>query len=283
MNIQLIDVETNSRPAQFGTCELCFRYGQVNEPVFVFDVDGSRYNIDGYKWSYGDYEEFEIDAIELADYVNNHQFDDYEYVEELLEDIIKNQAYGCDSKYAIVDRTPRISYSHEGELRDGGGRLNVTYHNVDFENSSNSELAASLKVVDRHVHELGMEELQSLIDLVEWIGTEESIQKRFQKILNECYYDQAAENEVEVAQVPYVPDTTKEPSEYTMVYRSRKGEQEYHFLNGARHKNIVVGDMETARDYARAKADAWKVKLLNVQNNVFGQALQDLGDPLAIK
>lgn len=62
--------------AEFGTCELCFSIGTVDDPVFIFEMaDGSKVEIDGYYWSWGDYEEIYIDnVISFAAYISTQEF-----------------------------------------------------------------------------------------------------------------------------------------------------------------------------------------------------------------
>lgn len=77
-----------------------------------------------------------------------------------------------------------------------------------------------------------------------------------------------------------VSETVAEP-DYVMVYSNSKGRTKtFHFDNGAKHKDIVVGDAESARAYAKAKADDWGVSLLGVDviHDDLTDALTDLDE-----
>lgn len=80
MKVKLIDVESNHREAKFGTCELCFSYGTVDEPVYHFEKEtGEQFTIDGYWWSWGDYGELLVDnVIRFAEYIGNQDYSEDE-------------------------------------------------------------------------------------------------------------------------------------------------------------------------------------------------------------
>ena len=78
MKLKLLDVRTDEEFVEFGTCELCFSAGMVDNPVFIFEKeDGTQFEVDGYGWSWGDYESAEIgNVIEFSGYLNKLEFDD---------------------------------------------------------------------------------------------------------------------------------------------------------------------------------------------------------------
>lgn len=76
MKLKLIDVKTDWHEVEFGTCELCFSTGFVDEPVFVFeDTEGNQFEVDGYWWSWGDYDEVYIDnLVDFAAWIAQQDF-----------------------------------------------------------------------------------------------------------------------------------------------------------------------------------------------------------------
>lgn len=91
MKLKLIDIEHTTEEVQFGTCELCFSTGTVDNPVFVFQREnGERISVIGYSWSWGDYEWVDVDnMIDFAAYINEQEFEDdlkmdYSWLENLV-------------------------------------------------------------------------------------------------------------------------------------------------------------------------------------------------------
>jgi hypothetical protein len=80
--IKFIDLETEEEEVEFGTCELCFSTGTVNNPVLTFKVvkeDGSeeKLSINGYEWDWGDYNEIDItNLVDFAAFLDPLEFDD---------------------------------------------------------------------------------------------------------------------------------------------------------------------------------------------------------------
>lgn len=75
MKIKLIDVETNTHETQVGSCELCFEIAEVDEPVYVVEIDGETYRVAGYEWDWGHYSDIVIhNIVEFADYLSSHEF-----------------------------------------------------------------------------------------------------------------------------------------------------------------------------------------------------------------
>lgn len=80
--IKLVDIETDEEEVEFGTCELCFSTGIVDNPVFKFKIvekDGSEKNIsiNGYDWDWGDYDEVSIgNIVDFAAFLAPLEFDD---------------------------------------------------------------------------------------------------------------------------------------------------------------------------------------------------------------
>ena len=65
--IKVIDVGSNPRRIQSGTCELCFSYGIADKPYMVLEFpDGTQVKCDTYLWSQGDY--FESTVKNVVDF-----------------------------------------------------------------------------------------------------------------------------------------------------------------------------------------------------------------------
>lgn len=77
MKIKLVDVKIDPHEAQFGTCELCFSTGYVDDPTFIFeDESGNRFDVEGFWWNWGDYETIEIDnVVNFAAFVSKQDFE----------------------------------------------------------------------------------------------------------------------------------------------------------------------------------------------------------------
>lgn len=76
MKVKLIDAESNYREVEFGTCEMCFSYGTVEEPVYYFEKEtGEQFSIAGYSWSWGDCDEILVDnVIRFAEFIGKQDY-----------------------------------------------------------------------------------------------------------------------------------------------------------------------------------------------------------------
>lgn len=75
MKIKLIDVESEPQEVTFGTCELCMSTGFANEPIFTFLINGIEVEVNGYEWSWGDYDEVpDVNVIDFAAWLNKIDF-----------------------------------------------------------------------------------------------------------------------------------------------------------------------------------------------------------------
>lgn len=66
MKIKLIDMQVNDPDTEvvFGTCELCMSTGYAAEPIFKFqDANGKKFEVNGYWWDWGDYDDLWIDNV----------------------------------------------------------------------------------------------------------------------------------------------------------------------------------------------------------------------------
>ena len=62
--IKVIDVGSNPRRTQFGTCELCFSYGIADNPYMVLEFpDGTQVTYDTYYRCWGDYCESRVNNV----------------------------------------------------------------------------------------------------------------------------------------------------------------------------------------------------------------------------
>lgn len=110
--IKFIDLETKEEEVEFGTCEMCFSTGTVDNPVLNFKVvkeDGSEENlsIDGYDWDWGDYDEIGIgNLVDFAAFLAPLEFDDsVEFDQGWLWNISRcyNTLYDIQHPYAEDD------------------------------------------------------------------------------------------------------------------------------------------------------------------------------------
>lgn len=103
MRIKLVDYYSEEpKTVQFGTCELCFSTGTVQDGYFVFEANGEKVTIPDFDWDWGDRREVYVDnVIAFADFVGSGVFpddleldywtflenaaDDYYYVRECHE------------------------------------------------------------------------------------------------------------------------------------------------------------------------------------------------------
>ena len=71
--MKLVDVKYNHEGnVTFGTCEMCFSVGSVDNPTFIFEDEDGMFEVDGYRWDYiyGDYFEVEVsNVVEFAAFV----------------------------------------------------------------------------------------------------------------------------------------------------------------------------------------------------------------------
>ena len=89
IKIKLIDVKLDiDTDATFGTCELCMSYGHtVEQPTYYFEdvATGDIHVIDGYWWSWGDYDEITVDnVINFADWISQQDFEEWEDSSEIF-------------------------------------------------------------------------------------------------------------------------------------------------------------------------------------------------------
>ena len=65
--IKVIEVGSNPKETQFGTCELCFSYGIADNPYMVLEFpDGTQVKCDTYSLDWGDY--FETTVANVVDF-----------------------------------------------------------------------------------------------------------------------------------------------------------------------------------------------------------------------
>lgn len=89
IKLKLIDVKLDiDTDATFGTCDLCMSYGHtVEQPTYYFkDVaTGDIHVIDGYWWSWGDYDDITVDnVIDFADWISQQDFEEWEDSSEIF-------------------------------------------------------------------------------------------------------------------------------------------------------------------------------------------------------
>ena len=79
MKLKLIDVRLDEDfHAKFGTCDLCMSTGYAAQPTYIFeDENGIRTEVEGYYWSWGDYDEINVNnVIDFAAWVAEQDFSD---------------------------------------------------------------------------------------------------------------------------------------------------------------------------------------------------------------
>lgn len=89
IKLKLIDVKLDiNTDARFGTCELCMSYGHtVEQPTYIFEDVATKQThvIDGYWWSWGDYDDITVDnVIAFAEWISQQDFEDSKWEEELF-------------------------------------------------------------------------------------------------------------------------------------------------------------------------------------------------------
>ena len=79
--IKVIDVGGNPEEMQFGTCELCFSFGVVDNPYMVLEFpDGTQVTHNTYYWDWGDYFETTVDnVVDFSAWLSEQELAD-EYV-----------------------------------------------------------------------------------------------------------------------------------------------------------------------------------------------------------
>lgn len=85
--IKVIDIGSNPRRTQFGTCELCFSYGMADNPYMVLEFpDGTQVTVDTYHWDWGDYFDTTVDnVVDFSAWLSEQELSDEE-VEVLKSD-----------------------------------------------------------------------------------------------------------------------------------------------------------------------------------------------------
>ncbi len=91
--IKVIDIGNNTEETQFGTCELCFSYGTVDNPYMVLEFpDGTQVTVDTYNWDWGDYFESRVDnVVDFSAWLSE---------QELSEERVKKLKK--DGKYTLI-------------------------------------------------------------------------------------------------------------------------------------------------------------------------------------
>ena len=85
--IKVIDVGSNPRRTQFGTCELCFSYGIADNPYMVLEFpDGTQVTLETHCWDWGDYFEVTVgNVVDFSAWLSEQELSD-EDVEALKND-----------------------------------------------------------------------------------------------------------------------------------------------------------------------------------------------------
>ena len=85
--IKVIDVGSNPKETQFGTCELCFSYGTADNPYMVLEFpDGTQVTVDTYYWDWGDYLEYRVaNIVDFSAWLSEQELSDDD-VEALKND-----------------------------------------------------------------------------------------------------------------------------------------------------------------------------------------------------
>lgn len=76
--IKVIDVGSNPKETQFGTCELCFSYGTADNPYMVLEFpDGTQVKHETYYWSWGDYFKYSVNnVIDFSAWLSEQELSD---------------------------------------------------------------------------------------------------------------------------------------------------------------------------------------------------------------
>ena len=85
--IKVIDIGSNPEETQFGTCELCFRFGVADNPYMVLEFpDGTKVTQETYYWDWGEYFESRVDnVVDFSAWLSEQELSD-EDVEALKND-----------------------------------------------------------------------------------------------------------------------------------------------------------------------------------------------------
>ena len=111
IKLKLIDVKLDiDTDATFGTCELCMSYGHtVEQPTYIFEDVATKetHIIDGYWWSWGDYDDITVDnVIAFAYWISQQDFEDSKW-EESGEIFTYGWLQSVVYKYNKVQRAER--------------------------------------------------------------------------------------------------------------------------------------------------------------------------------
>ena len=76
--IKVIDVGSNPRRIQFGTCELCFSYGIADNPYMVLEFpDGTQVTHNTYFWDWGDYFGYRVaNIVDFSAWLSEQELSD---------------------------------------------------------------------------------------------------------------------------------------------------------------------------------------------------------------
>ena len=102
--IKVIDVGSNPRRTQFGTCELCFSYGIADNPYMVLEFpDGTQVTLDTYFWDWGDCFEYRVaNIVDFSDWLSKQELSD--------EDV---EALKNDGKQVLIDLIEEYNWQLE--------------------------------------------------------------------------------------------------------------------------------------------------------------------------
>lgn len=79
--IKVIEIGSNpEEEVEYGTCELCFSYGIVDNPYMVLEFpDGTRVTHNTYDWDCGDYWEYNVDnVVDFSAWLSERELSDEE-------------------------------------------------------------------------------------------------------------------------------------------------------------------------------------------------------------
>jgi hypothetical protein len=97
MKIRLIDTFNEYEEETFGTCEICMSTGLVNYTTFVFEVDGERREIEGWRWDGAYLDEIYIENLaDFAHWLSQREFPKDTELETFwdLQDLTNEYNYG---------------------------------------------------------------------------------------------------------------------------------------------------------------------------------------------
>ena len=102
--IKVIDVGSNPRRTQFGTCELCFSYGIADNPYMVLEFpDGTQVTLDTYFWELGDCFEYRVaNIVDFSAWLSEQELSD--------EDV---EALKSDGKQVLIDLIEEYNWQLE--------------------------------------------------------------------------------------------------------------------------------------------------------------------------